>query len=281
MYRRSLLVLRALTDRRGGAEVAGARDGWAAVWPRDAAAGAIALASAGYRAEARRVAGFLGGLDLSAGARFHGDGSPVGDGRRLPGDSAGWVRAALRAAGLPQPRSRLPSWTGRGDYGERDGDSGDYLANAIAGGASVREIEALFAAPQGLVRTAGAPQSGLDSAAAWAVRPFPRPALYPLVRRSLGHLLRGAGPYGIKPAAGWPGLGRWSAPTAWTAWSLAALGRRADALRLLAALRRSATPAGTLPERVGSIDGVPRSTTPLAWSHAFALLALRQLFPRR
>ena len=38
MYARSLLVLRALTDRRSGAVAAGARDGWAYVWPRDAGA---------------------------------------------------------------------------------------------------------------------------------------------------------------------------------------------------------------------------------------------------
>ena len=36
MYRRSLLVLRAMTDRRTGAVVAGRRDGWEYVWPRDA-----------------------------------------------------------------------------------------------------------------------------------------------------------------------------------------------------------------------------------------------------
>jgi hypothetical protein len=278
MYLRSLLVLRALTDRRTGAQVAGARDGWAAVWPRDAGAGAIALARAGYRGEARRVASFLASLDLSTGARFRGDGSAVSDGRLLPGDSAGWVLAATRAAGLPVTFGRA-AWRGRGDYGERDNDSGDYLANAIAAGAPVKRIETLFATPAGLVRGARDPSSGLDSAAAWAVRPFARPALYPLVRRSLRHLLRGAGPFGLKPAARWPGSGRWTAPTAWSAWSLAALGLRRDALRLIADLRRSATTAGTLPERLGAIDGIPRSTTPLAWSHAFAVLALRRLYP--
>jgi GH15 family glucan-1,4-alpha-glucosidase len=52
-------------------------------------------------------------------------------------------------------------------------------------------------------------------------------------------------------------------------------------LRLLADLRRAATPAGLLPERVDASSGVPVSTTPLAWSHAFAILALRQLWPGR
>src|SRR5918992_2695466 len=54
LYARSLLVLRALTDRRSGAVAAGARDGWAYVWPRDAGAVAIAFAAAGYRSEASR-----------------------------------------------------------------------------------------------------------------------------------------------------------------------------------------------------------------------------------
>jgi GH15 family glucan-1,4-alpha-glucosidase len=45
------------------------------------------------------------------------------------------------------------------------------------------------------------------------------------------------------------------------------------------ALRRSATPAGTIPERVDAQTGIPRSTTPLAWSHAFAVLTLRELWP--
>jgi GH15 family glucan-1,4-alpha-glucosidase len=80
------------------------------------------------------------------------------------------------------------------------------------------------------------------------------------------------------------------APTAWSAWALAALARSASrpaaaredrraALHLLADLRRAATAAGALPERVDARTGVPRSTTPLAWPHGFAILALRELWP--
>jgi hypothetical protein len=68
MYRRSLLVLRALTDRRTGAAIAGAREGWAYVWPRDAAAVAIAFAEAGYRPEARGGGGCRGGPSGRAGS---------------------------------------------------------------------------------------------------------------------------------------------------------------------------------------------------------------------
>lgn len=111
----------------------------------------------------------------------------------------------------------------------------------------------------------------------------------------------------------------WTAPTAWSAWALAGLAadhergsrgasrrrasppteaQRADArrasppaeawraavdrraaLKLLADLRRASTPAGDLPERVGVHTGIPTSTTPLLWSSAFAVLALRELWP--
>lgn len=276
LYRRSLLVLRAATDPRGGAVVAGAPAGWAYVWPRDAGAVAIALGEAGYRGEARRIGRFLLGLDLEAAARFYADGEPV-EGRDAQGDAAGWIVAAARAAGL---RGRIDSfeWRGRPDYQEKE--SGDYVGNAIASGEDPWRIREAFANDGFLMREAGDEASGLDTAAAWAVRPFPRPALFPLARRTLLRLAARSGRFGLLPSEHWDGgEDPWTAPTAWTAWSLAALGERPAALRLLAALRRAATPAGLLPERVDAETGAPRSTTPLAWSHAFAVLALRELWP--
>jgi glucoamylase len=275
MYLRSLLVLQGLVDQRSGAVVAGAREGWAYVWPRDASAVAIALASAGYRGEARRIVSFLRRLDLAAAARFQPDGTPVG-GRGAQGDAAGWIVAAAAAVGLPSATGERP-WRGLADYQENG--AGDFLANAIASGAP--GIRGLFGTPAGtLARRAGDPASGLDSAAAWAVRPFPHPALYPLVRRSLLRLAAASGRFGIVPSEDWDGGGDpWTAPAAWTAWSLAALGERSAALRLMAELRRGATPTGLLPERVDARTGIPTSTTPLAWSHAFAIFALRQLWP--
>jgi hypothetical protein len=275
LHERSLLVLRALTDRRSGAVAAGARDGWAHVWPRDAAAVALALAAAGRRGEARRVARFLLALDLAAAARFDGAGEPLG-GREAQGDAAGWVAAAARAVALPAPAIPF-EWRNRADYQEKS--SGEYLGNALAAGAPVAM----------LVREPADPESGLDSAAAWAVRPFPRPALFPAVRRTLRALAAtqrerfgpGATVFGLVPSGDWPEADPWTAPTAWSAWNLAVLGDRRGALSLLAALRRAATPAGLLPERVDARTGVPRSTAPLAWSHAFAVLALRELWPRR
>lgn len=295
MYQRSLLALRVLSDDRTGAVAAGARDGWAYVWPRDAAVTGLALEAAGYRSEARRIARFLPGLDLHGAARFYGNGQPV-TGRGAQGDAEGWVSAAVRDIGLrtraeddrrPQPKLRIESdmgtihrWQGQVDYQEKS--AGDYLANAIAASAKGEEIAALFGTARGLVREARDPDSGLDSAAAWAVRPFALRPLYPLARRTLLRLAAASGRFGIVPSADWAG-GRdpWTAPTAWATWSLAALGERRGALRLLAELRHAATPAGMLPERVDFHSGVPRSTTPLAWSHAFAVLALRELWPRR
>jgi hypothetical protein len=294
LYWRSLLTLRALTDRRTGAVAAGARDGWAYVWPRDAGGGALAFAAAGYRPEARRIARFLLGLDLGAAGRFDGEGAPVA-GREVQGDASGWVAVAARAAGLPALTPSLP-WQDRADY--QEGDPGMYLANAIVslfptdgprtplyGEKSARrpepgEIERLFGRRGRLVRRAVDPASGLDSAAAWAVRPFAQPALFPAARRTLLRLAGDQTRFGIAPGAGWPGFDPWTAPTAWTAWSLAALGERREALRLLGDLRRAATSAGALPERVDARTGIPTSTTPLAWSHAFAILALRELWPQ-
>jgi glucoamylase len=276
MYRRSLLVLRAATDPRSGAAVAGAPPGWAYVWPRDAGAVAIALAAAGYRPEARRIVRFLLRLDLGAAARFYADGEPV-PGRDAQGDAAGWVGAAARAAGVRAAPPDLP-WRDRADYQEKE--AGDYLANALAAGATPDRIRALFAPDGRLGRRAGEPGSGLDTAVAWAVEPFPRPRLFPLLRRALLRFAAGSGRFGLLPSEDWDGgEDPWTAPTAWTAWGLASLGEGRAALRLLATLRRAATPRELLPERVDAASGAPRSTTPLAWSHAFAVLALRELWP--
>lgn len=320
MYRRSLPVLRALVDPHSGAAVAGARAGWAYVWPRDAGAVAIAFASAGYRQEARRIVRFLLGLDLGAAARFDQDGKPV-EGRGAQGDAAGWVAAAAWATGIEREavddkgrrlETRLPQgdWRGLADYQEKDGD--DYLGNAIASafaagqmhphrGGSTIDRKALlvrdFESDDGLVRTANESGSGLDTVAAWAVRPFPQPALFALARRTLLRLVTAHDSrFGLLPSEDWSG-GRdpWTAPTAWSAWSLAALERidrragrrrtatvdRRAALRLLGDLRRAATPLGLLPERVDARTGSTASTTPLAWSHAFAILAIRELWPAR
>jgi GH15 family glucan-1,4-alpha-glucosidase len=298
MYRRSLLVVRASVNPDSGAAVAGGRAGWAYVWPRDAGAVAISLASAGYRQEARRVVRFLLDLDLGAAARFDQDGEPV-EGRPAQGDAAGWVEAAVQAVGIRAGREsegeawlRRIDWRGHADYQEKDG--GDYLGNAIASGTDSLRIGRVFGTPRGLVRTAGDPDSGLDSAAAWAVRPFSTPVLYPATRRTLLRLVaeRKSG-FGLVPSESWDGgEDPWTAPTAWSAWALAALAGEERALRptaarhdrhvalsLVADLRRAATPLGLLPERVDAGTGIPASTTPLAWSHAFAILAIRELWP--
>ncbi|MBS1862551.1 MAG: hypothetical protein JSS68_12660 [Actinobacteria bacterium] len=312
MYRRSLLTIHALTSRRTGAVAAGARDGWAYVWPRDAATAALALEASGHRAEARSVARFLTGLDLSAAARFDEAGVPV-PGRAAQGDALGWVDAAARAAGVPAPDGPF-RWRNRADY--QESTPGTYLGNALAAAAThvdgprtghiggfsahqrgstreVRQILREFGTERGLVRSAGDPGSGLDSAAGWAVRPFGLRALYPAARKTLLRLVEDGTRYGITPGEGWSGgEDPWLAPSAWSAWALAGLaaeaghratamaaGDRRAALTLLRDLRHASTPAGDLPERVGAHTGIPTSTTPLLWSSAFAVLALRELWP--
>jgi hypothetical protein len=272
LYRRSIRVLVALTDPRSGAMIAGERDGWDYVWPRDAAAGAIALESAGLHAEARRIVAFLADLDLDDGARFYPDGDAV-PGRPEAGDAAGWVAAAERTTGMQ--RADPSDWRDRQDYGENV--TGDLLGNAIAGGAPAGEIKRLFLTPRGLVREEGGDE--LDSAAAWAATGFPRPALRAVVRRTLLTMVRQSTPYGIPPIENWTPGEVWTAPTAWSAWALVRLDETKVADRLLAELHRAETPVGTLPERVDADDGHPTSTTPLAWSHAFAILALRARYP--
>ena len=213
---------------------------------------------------ARRIVSFLRDLDLGAGARFYPNGTPV-DGRDAQGDAAGWIAAAASATGLPSGPARGP-WQGLDDYQENG--SGDFLANAIASGAP--RIRALFETPSGtlvpprrrsrigagLGRCLGGasllPSSALSARAANA-------AAARRTQRTLG----------IVPSEDWDGgttmdprrpRGRPGALRHWAS-------DRA-ALRLIAELRRAATPAGMLPERVDAQTGVPSSTTPLASSHA-------------
>jgi hypothetical protein len=285
LYRRSVRVLLALTDPRSGAMIAGERDGWDYVWPRDGAAGAIALEAAGLGAEARRVVDFLSDIDTERAARFNPDGSPV-PGRQSAGDAAGWVVAAKTIVARTDLETVLPwgsygpsiqdgPWRGHQDYGENV--TGDLLGNAIAAGAPATETQERFLTPRGLVREEGSDE--LDSAAAWAVTVFPSRGLGGAVRRTLLELTHDSSPYGIPPIEGWSPGEVWTAPTAWSAWALVELSEIEAADRLLAALRRAKTPHGTLPERVDAGMGEPTSTTPLAWSHAFAILALRARFP--
>ena len=217
LYWRSLHVLIVLTDPRTGGMIAGEREGWGYVWPRDAAAGAIALQAAGLHPEARRVAGFLSRLDLDGAARFRPDGSRV-PGRTAAGDGAGWVEAAERAVagGLSYSTVLISGrqttidqhgpvdWRDRQDYGENVTD--DLLGNAIAAEAPAPEILGRFDTSRGLVREEASGE--LDSSVAWAVTLFPQPVLRPAVRRTLLEFTRHSTPYGIPPMEGGRGLDR-------------------------------------------------------------------------
>ena len=284
LYRRSVRVLVALTDPRSGAMIAGERDGWDYVWPRDAAAGAIALEAAGLRPEARRVVSFLSNIDTERAARFYRDGSPV-PGRPAAGDGKGWVAAAEQSVAAKTDRGTVRisggaatadahgslAWRDGQDYGENV--TGDLLGNAIAARVPAAELKSHFLTGRGLVREDRGAE--LDSSAAWAATAFPSLGLRGAVEKTLMTLIRESTPYGVPPMEGWTPGEVWTAPTAWSAWALVELGRTRAADRLLDDLRRAQTPQGTLPERVDATTGEPASTTPLAWSHALAILALR------
>jgi hypothetical protein len=287
MYKDSLGVLLRHTDPESGAQLAGAREGWDRVWPRDAAVGAIALEEVGAHLDASQVVEHLTGLDLDASSQFEPDGEPI-PGRGPAGDAEGWVAAANRAVHQPADRAGPEfEWEDRQDYGENV--TGDLLGNAIAASAPAGQILERFGTERGLTRFAGG--KALDSAAAWAVVPFEmhsgdeatadaKRRLREAVRLTLLALAADAGPYGIAPAEGWKYDDGWSAPTAWTAAALAELGETQAADRMLAALR-AARVNGLLPERVDAETGEPLSTTPLVWSHAWAILALRARYAAR
>ena len=221
MYERSLLVLRALTDRRSGAVAAGARDGWAYVWPRDAGAVALALAAAGYRAEARRVGALparprprrRGALRRRrrAGRRPRGPGRRRRLGRRRGQGGGPRRRAASPSSGGTGPTTRrnppaitsaTPSPAGAEAPDRRPiGDAGGEGSDAAGVGAGGRGSG-----------------FGLDSAAAWAVRPFPRPALFPAARRTLApwppqrSVRTRRDRFGIVPSEDWHEADPWTAP---------------------------------------------------------------------
>jgi hypothetical protein len=188
-------------------------------------------------------------------------------GRAAAGDGEGWVAAATRAV----KGASATNWRDRQDYGENV--TGDLLGNAIAARVPGAEIRARFLTSRGLVREQGTDE--LDSSAAWAATVFPSRGVRGAVKRTLLALTRESTPYGIAPMEGWTPGQAWTAPTAWSAWALLELGESRAADRLLEELRRAETPYGTLPERVDVETGAATSTTPLAWSHAFAILALR------
>ena len=240
--------------------------GWAYVWPRDASAVAIALASAGYRVEAKRIVAFLRGLDLGAGP----------DSRPTAPRSTGAAPRGTRPDGSPRPPGSSDCRCNSGSRLGKDSPTTRRTAPATSSPTRSRrespEIRALFGTPAGaLARRAGDPASGLDSAAAWAVHPFPHPALYPLVRRTLLRLAAASGRFGIVPEDWDGGDDPWTAPTAWTAWSLAALGERHAALHLWPSCtalrpRRDAPRAGRRPHRHPDLDHaaglVPRLRDP-------------------
>ena len=232
---------------------------------------ALALAAAGYRGEARRMARFLLGLDLDP---------PPASAERRPGRRRGrrgrrlgLGRRRRRATGLRRPAAARVA----GPHRLPGGEGGDFLANAIASGVS--------AARSGRSsRPGGGWCAGRRPRRPASTRPPPgrcgpspaRPSTRgpPLAARLAA---RGRASASSPPKTGRAATrGRRRRPGAPGAWRRSASGGRPSPHGRPAPRRdpgRSAPRAGRRPHRH------PRSTTPLAWSHAFAILALRQLWP--
>ena len=93
LVRSSLLDLRSLT-LANGASLAGWSQKWRYAWPRDAAHVAVALAVAGFPAEALQILTFLQRVQRADGsfeARYLPDGSGPPDDRPAQSDGSGWV----------------------------------------------------------------------------------------------------------------------------------------------------------------------------------------------
>ena len=190
------------------------------------------FAETGHAEEARAIARFLSSLDLAEGARFGGDGTVVGDGRPAQGDAGGWTRLAREAAGLPPAAATGPGWRGRPDYGERTRRRRRLHRERDR---RRRRKPAPAQAVQGTPRPARAasrrPTAELDSATAWAVRPFPAPGARGLGRGDPARRRQDRrAATASSPARAGPGTELWTAPAAWMALGEAGLGHRGPAL---------------------------------------------------
>ena len=270
------------------------RDGWAYVWPRDAGTAALAYAAAGYRGEAGRVAGFLSGWEPRRRRRAS-TATARRSGRGPQGDAAGWIAVAAAAAGLPpecalaRPPRTESAWPDLPDY--QEGSPGDYLGNAIADGLSAGRT--WFAASSrrrrgSCARRATRPRASTRRPPGRS-GPFPTQPSFPpsaapscnlaadadALRDHAGRRLAGR----RRPLDRADRLERLEAGGARRANALGGERRRRAPPARRPAPRRHRRPAPYLSASTPA-TGVPRSTTPLAWSHAFAILALRQLWPR-
>ena len=202
--------------------------------------------------------------NLTAAARFYGDGDPVrrprcpGRRGRLGRRRGSWPPAS------PAPVRTASSGATAADY--QEGAPGEYLANAIAAGeaglAKAFSTRARTGAKRRRFRV------GLDSAAAWAVRPFPATSALPLRSGETAASLPRhdeSAPFGIDARRPRPGAGT-------DPWTGSHRLERLEPRRARRAPRRPSTssppsaapppPPAPLPERVDARTGIPRSTIP-------------------
>ncbi|MBA8793724.1 hypothetical protein FHX74_001329 [Friedmanniella endophytica] len=135
-------------------------------------------------------------------------------------------------------------------------------------------------ATPGFGRHLGDPAGTADLGLAFLLPPFapatagPGPVL-PAWRTSLATMARPSG--GLAPGGGWKSDGiSWTPTTATEAMTAAALGDRAEAVRLLRWIDAHRTAQGAIPEKV-LWNGQPASVAPLGWSAAAVVITATEL----
>lgn len=197
------------------------------------------------------------------------------NGRRLPEPTPDYweVRetsttlgtAAALLAGL---RGSVEAYTAIGD--------GQTAARVQAAADRFAGVVARTFGAGGYQRYAG--WGGHDAATCLLLPPFTpatTPAALAAWRGYAAGALRPAG--GLAPGASWKRDGvSWTPETALVAWTAAASGDRATAVRLLDWLDAHRTTWGSLPEKVLA-DGSPAGPAPLGWTAALAVLTVAEL----
>lgn len=117
---------------------------------------------------------------------------------------------------------------------------------------------------------------GVDSAACWAVSPFGMfepddPRLVSTVKRMEFLLTTGQG--GITPGEDWIRHDPWVHETLFLLLYHCATKNTAESNMYFNWVKKVATNADTLPETISLQNGMPNSTTPLAWAHAYFIFS--------
>ncbi|NHC13948.1 glycoside hydrolase family 15 protein [Motilibacter deserti] len=226
---------------------------------------------AGDRTRARALSSELAPTVARAVAAVVGRLGPDG----LPPATPDYWEVAVDGPTLGTVGPLLAGLRAAGELARQNGD----LATAGAAAEGVRRLEPAVRAawpPATPTRYADG-AGGVDSAVVWLAPPFGDGSLLgPTTLDRAEQALRTPSG-GVRPGEEFTNPSTaWTPETAGFALAYAAMGRRADALRLLDWLAAHRTSLGALPEKVDAY-GAPASVAPLGWTAATVLLALTAL----